>query len=91
MVSHTFLIRHSIKYNKVDANFYFLGDMLVNERKDPYRIRIPVIWDEINEIKRRLVKLESKSDTYDEFWEIRTLGELDNLIRAIWKDLKNHG
>jgi|GEM_PF-6398216 len=65
--------------------------MLVNEMKDPYRIRIPVIWDEINEIKRRLVKLESKSDTYDEFWEIRTLGELDNLIRAIRKDLKNHG
>jgi len=25
--------------------------MLVNERKDPYRVRIPVIWDEI---KRRL-------------------------------------
>jgi len=30
--------------------------MLVNERKDPYRIRIPVNWDEI---KRRLEFQES--------------------------------
>jgi len=30
--------------------------MLVNERKDPYRVRIPVIWDEI---KRRLEFQES--------------------------------
>jgi len=35
--------------------------MLVNERKDPYRIRIPVVWDERDEIKRRLMKLESNS------------------------------
>ncbi len=33
--------------------------MLLDERKGPYRSRIPVIWDEIDEIKRELMKLKN--------------------------------
>jgi hypothetical protein len=32
--------------------------MLINERKDPYRIGIPVVWDEIDEIKSGLMTFE---------------------------------
>jgi hypothetical protein len=33
--------------------------MLINERKDLYRLKIPVVWEEIDEIRRKLVKFEN--------------------------------
>jgi len=39
---------------------------LIDDRKDPYRIRIHVIWDEIDDVKQRLMKLEARQDVYEE-------------------------
>ena len=39
---------------------------MIDDRKDPYRIRIPVIWDEIDDVKQRLMKLEARQDVYEE-------------------------
>ncbi len=33
--------------------------MLMDEEKNLYRYRIPVLWDEIDEKKRRLMKFEN--------------------------------
>jgi len=63
----------------------------VNERKDPYKIRIPIIWEEIDDLKQRISKLESKSDTYEELWEIRTMEQIDELIKTIREELRDYG
>lgn len=63
----------------------------MNERKDPYKIRIPIIWEEIDDLKQRISKLESKSDTYEELWEIRTMEQIDELIKTIREELRDYG
>ena len=65
--------------------------MLINEKKDPYMLRLPLIWEDINEIKRRLERLESQNGCYDEYWEIRTLTEMDNLMASIRKEMEKYG
>ena len=65
--------------------------MLVNERKDPYKLRLPLIWEDINEIKQRLEKLESRNEVYDQYWEIRTLTEADNLMSEIRREMTKYG
>lgn len=47
-----------------------------------------MIWDELSDIITRLSKLESKSETYDILWEIRTFENLDNLVNTIRKELQ---
>jgi hypothetical protein len=63
---------------------------LIDDRKDPYRIRIPVIWDEIDDVKQRLMKLEVRQNVYEESWEVRTMSEFDSLMNAIREELKSH-
>jgi len=65
--------------------------MLVNKRKDPYRLRLPLIWEDINEIKQRLEKLESRNEVYNQYWEIRTLTEADNLMSEIRREMTKYG
>jgi hypothetical protein len=50
-----------------------------------------MIWDGLSYIITRLVKLESKSETYDILWEIRILEKLDNLVKTIPKELQIYG
>ena len=61
------------------------------DKKPKYGLRFPTLFEELDDIKRRLMKLESKSDTYDELWEVRTLEEMDNLIREIRKEMEGYG
>ena len=65
--------------------------MLNKEGKNPYRIRTPVIWDEIDDIKRRLMKLESNSETYELLFEARTLEELNSLVQTIKGKMIKYG
>ena len=61
------------------------------DRRPPVSLRFPGLWDDIAEIKKRLEKLESKSDTYDVLFEIRSLSELDELIKQVREELQKHG
>jgi hypothetical protein len=62
---------------------------LVDGCKNPNRLWFP--WNELEELKRRIVKLESCSDVYEEMWEVRTLNEMDNIICAIRKEMERYG
>lgn len=63
---------------------------MTKEWRNPYRLNFTTVWDEINHIKSRLEKIEAKNELYDEFWCIKTLSELDNLIALIRTELQNY-
>jgi hypothetical protein len=64
---------------------------MIEERKPPIRLRFPSLWAELEDLKRRIQKLESKSDTYELLYEIRTLEEMDELIKSVRKELQEYG
>lgn len=63
---------------------------MIEERKPPIRLRFPSLWEELDDLKRRIQKLESKSDTYELLFEIRTMEELDELIKTIRAELQKY-
>ena len=65
--------------------------MLVNESKDLYTLKIPIIWDELEDIKKRIIKLKSKSNAYDILCAIRNISELDELIKQVREELQKYG
>ena len=64
---------------------------MIDEKKPTIRLRFPSLWEELEDLKKRIQKLESKSDTYELLFEIRTMEEFDALIKTIRAELQNYG
>ena len=64
---------------------------MIGEKKPPIHLRFPSLWEQLEDLKKRIQKLESKSDTYELLFEIRTMEELDELIKTIRSELQIYG
>ena len=64
---------------------------MIDEKKPPVRLRFPSLWEELEDLKKRIQKLESKSDTYELLFEVRSMEELDGLIKTIREELQKYG
>ena len=64
---------------------------MIDEKKPPIRLRFPSLWEELEDLKKRIQKLESKSETYELLYEIRTMEEMDELIKTIRAELEKYG
>jgi len=63
---------------------------MIDEKKPPIRLRFPSLWEELEDLKKRIQKLESKSETYELLYEIRTMEEMDELIKTIRAELQKY-
>ncbi|MBN1861619.1 MAG: hypothetical protein JW840_09190 [Candidatus Thermoplasmatota archaeon] len=63
---------------------------MIEVKKPPVRLRFPSLWEELEDLKKRIQKLESKSDTFELLYEIRTMEELDELIKTIRAELQKY-